>query len=103
MKNIVEEAVSRFNDHDIDKLAECWHEDINIYELLTNKVLAKGKSELKEFNREETKNIKFHITIENQIKIENMIIIHKSHKDSDYQDVSICEIEDNLIKNVWVF
>ncbi len=103
MKNIVEEAVSRFNDHDIDKLAECWHEDIIIYELLTNKIIAKGKSELKEFNREETKNRENHITIENQIKIGKMVIIHKSYRGSDYQDVSICEIEDNLIKNVWFF
>lgn len=101
--NIVEEAIRQFNNNDIDALAKCWHEDVTVYELLTNKLIVSGRAEFKELNRKETTDKKNFVIIENQMEVGNMVIIHKSYKDSDHQDVSICKIEDNLIKTVWFF
>ena len=100
-ENIVEKSVNYFNNNDINGLADCWHEEIVTYNLKTNKVLTKGKAELKEVNRESTEDNESQITIESKIEVGNIIIIHKSYKGTKKQGVSICEIKDNLIKKVW--
>jgi|LGVF01.2.fsa_nt_gb hypothetical protein len=100
-ENVVEKAVHYFNDGDLESLVNCWHENISIYELKTNKLCIKGRKQLKESNKDGVENEDAKIEIVNSIELGDVFIIEKSVTWKDDNDVSICEIENNLIKTVW--
>jgi hypothetical protein len=99
-ENVVEKAVRYFNECDLDRLVECWHDDIIVYNLKENTVIAKGKALMKELTMEECENKDEIIFVENTIEIGNLYIILKK-SDKDKKDLSICEVENDLIKRVW--
>lgn len=101
MKTVLEKATDLFNDQDIEAMKEFWHQDISIYDLETNQLIVRGKNNVYELNKPYTLDPNRKIILNNVITFGNTQIGYKTFSHKEDHNIVICEIEDDLIKNVW--
>ncbi|AGF55592.1 hypothetical protein B0P06_000305 [Clostridium saccharoperbutylacetonicum] len=104
-EEIVKKQLDFYNKHDLEGFVSTYHNEVEIYNLIDNSIMIKGKEQLKNSYRERFEVLKVYAEIENRIVIGNKVIDHEYvtglEKDAIKKAVAIYEIENNLIKRVW--
>lgn len=104
-EQIVQKQLDYYNAHDLEKFVELYHDDIEILNLIDNKLMYKGIQTLKERYTERFKLPKLHAELANRIVIGNKVIDHELvtgiREDEVVKAVAVYEVDDNLIKRVW--
>ncbi len=104
-EKIVQRQLDCYNNHDLSGFVSIFREDIEVYNLVDNKLMLKGRTEFEQNYRERFEVNKVNAVLENRIVIGNKVIDHESvtgiEKDRIVKAVAIYEVEENLIKRVW--
>ncbi len=104
-KEVVQNQLDYYNNHDLDGFLSTYKEDVKIYNLIDHSIILEGKEALKEKYRERFQIFKVHAVLKDRIVIGNKVIDHEHvtglQTDTIVKAVAIYEIEDGLIKNVW--
>ena len=104
-EEIVQKQLDFYNNLDLEGFVSTYYDEVEIYNLIDNSIMMKGKEQLKNSYRERFEVLKVHADIQNRIVIGNKVIDHEYvtglKKDTIKKAVAIYEIENNLIKKVW--
>lgn len=104
-EEIVQKQLDFYNDHDLEGFVSTYYGEIEIYNLMDNSIMIRGKEQLKSSYRERFEVLNVHADIQNRIVIGNKVIDHEYvrglEKDARKKAVAIYEIENSLIKRVW--
>ncbi len=104
-EEIVQKQLEFYNKHDLEGFISTYYDDIEIYNLMNNSIMIKGKEQLKSSYQERFEVLNVHADIQNRIVIGNKVIDNEHvtglEKDTIKKAVAIYETENNLIKRVW--
>lgn len=104
-EEIVKKQLDFYNKHDLEGFMSTYNNEVEIYNLIDNSIMIKGKEQLKNSYRERFEVLNVYAEIENRIVIGNKVIDNEYvtglEKDAIKKAVAIYEIENNLIKRVW--
>ncbi|MDF2884788.1 MAG: hypothetical protein K0R54_5358 [Clostridiaceae bacterium] len=104
-EEIVQKQLDFYNDHDLESFISTYHDEIEIYNLMNNSIMIRGKEQLKNSYRERFEVLNVYANIQNRIVIGNKVIDHEYvtglEEDKIKKAVAIYEVENNLIKRVW--
>ncbi len=103
-EEIVEKQLVFYNDHDLESFISTYHDEIEIYNLMNNSIIIRGKEQLKNSYRERFEVLNVHADIQNRIVIGNIVIDHEYvtglEEDKIKKAVAMYQVENRLIKRV---
>ncbi len=101
-KELVEKAYSYFNNNELDKLKELWHDDVQLIRLMTNEVLLEGKEQVISTNKPYMDEGKVKFEVRNTVELGNIVLSFVELVGMDIESVAIYEIVDGKFKRTWI-
>lgn len=101
-KSVMEQSVECFNKCDLEGLVSLWHEGIKAYDFKTNTLYYDSFEALKENDRPFVQDENITLELVRVLQIGNAEIGYVTIPGSNEERVHIFELEDGLIKNIWI-
>lgn len=100
---LVQKQLESYNNHDLDSFLACYAADVEVYHLISNDLMFKGREAMIERYKKRFES-KVHARLENRMILNNQAIDYEYVTSNDREPTRAIAIyleEDGLIKKVW--